>query len=127
MKIGQILLIGLGGFIGTILRYLSSTFLDKFQPIKLLPISTLYINIIGCFIIGLLYGVSEKNNFFSHNIKLFLTIGICGGYTTFSAFAIENVEMLEQSNYIGFVFYTLISLLVCISSVIMGLYIIRLI
>ncbi len=95
----NILIIGIGGFLGSILRYLSQLAAGKlFSPG--FPIGIFIINIIGCFIIGVVYALSEKGNFLSAEMRLFLTVGFCGGFTTFSTFAYDNL-MLLKDNSIG--------------------------
>ena len=86
------LLVGLGGGIGSILRYATSLLIGP----KYFPYSTLAVNIIGSFVIGLALGMSLKNEYFLNNWKLFLATGICGGFTTFSSFSAENMELLQN-------------------------------
>jgi CrcB protein len=90
--IKNILLVGLGGGIGSILRYVASIMLTT----KRFPYATLSINILGSFVIGLVLAFSIKNEHFANNWKLFLATGICGGFTTFSAFSLENMQLLQS-------------------------------
>ena len=104
------LLIGLGGGIGSMLRYAASLVVGQ----KYFPYATLAVNIIGSFIIGLVLAVSMKDESFSYNWKLFLATGICGGFTTFSSFSAENMELLQTGRY------ALVLTYIC-SSVILGI------
>ena len=85
-------MVGLGGSIGAVLRYLitSSWKTNSF------PFQTLFINITGCLLIGIVLALSEKTNLLSNEAKLFLATGVCGGFTTFSTFSAENVQLLKS-------------------------------
>lgn len=100
------LLVGLGGSLGSMLRYGSSLLITS----KHFPYSTLAINITGSFIIGLVFALSMKDDFFSQNWKLFLATGICGGFTTFSAFSIENMHLLQNGKYAIALTYIILSI-----------------
>ena len=89
------LLVGLGGALGSMLRYATYLLINT----KAFPFATLTINIIGSFIIGLVLAFSLKDETFFNNWKLFLATGICGGFTTFSAFSAENVVLLQNEKY----------------------------
>ena len=99
--IKNILLIGLGGGIGSMWRYTVSLLLVN----KSFPVATLLINISGSFIIGLVAAYALKNEWFAANWKLFLATGICGGFTTFSAFSLENLQLLQQGKYLWALLY----------------------
>ncbi|HMI07056.1 MAG TPA: fluoride efflux transporter CrcB [Flavobacterium sp.] len=94
-----ILLVAIGGAIGSVLRYLTSLFVQKFYASSF-PLATFLTNILGCFLIGLIVGLLDKNQLADSNLKWFLITGFCGGYTTFSAFGFENVSLL-QNNHSG--------------------------
>jgi len=100
------LLIGAGGFIGSIARYLTASWLTKLFP-SAFPYGTFAVNIIGCLAIGIIYGLSERYSWFTPEWRFFLATGLCGGYTTFSAFALENVNLLQSSNYLTFAIYSI--------------------
>ena len=82
----NLLIIAFGGSLGSILRYLTTLFVNKYINSSF-PYATFLTNCLGCFMIGLFFGYLEKNNALSQDLKLFLITGFCGGYTTFSAFS----------------------------------------
>jgi CrcB protein len=125
MKTGTLLIIGLGGFIGTILRYLTAVLFSKLVTTPFIPYGTLAVNFLGCLLIGMVYGISERFHLLSPQWRLFLAAGVCGGFTTFSAFAYENVSMLQQSNFLGFALYSLGSFILCLIAVFAGLSLIK--
>lgn len=104
-------LVGLGGGIGSMLRY-AATFL----PFKNFPYSTLLVNIIGSFSIGFIIAVLLKNEPLNNNYKLFFATGLCGGFTTFSAFALENLQLLQQGKSFMAILYILLSVIVGIAA-----------
>ena len=106
--IRNILLIGLGGAIGSICRYGTSWVIGP----RSFPLATLLVNIVGSFIIGLIMAYCLKNESFSDNWKLFLATGICGGFTTFSTFSLENLQLLQNGKFTMAACYTLSSLLI---------------
>lgn len=89
-----ILAIGTGSFIGGILRYLLSQFIQT-KFLSIFPFGTLTVNIVGCFFIGLVFGFSDRGNL-TPEWRLFLATGLLGGFTTFSAFSNETVGMLRD-------------------------------
>lgn len=87
---------------------------------KTFPITTLLINIVGSFVIGLVFGISIKNENFAINWKLFLATGVCGGFTTFSAFSLENMQLLLNGKYGLFALYIILSILFGLAAVVAG-------
>jgi len=111
----NMLLVGLGGGIGSVLRWSCSIWL-KNQPF---PYATLFVNITGSLLIGLLMGLSLHGKM-EDNFKLFLVTGICGGFTTFSAFSMENLTMMQQGKASLALLYILISVICGISAAWLG-------
>ena len=92
----QALLVGLGGFVGSVGRYkLGGTILHHAAQWRF-PLSTFLVNVTGCFVIGLLAGRVEHRDLFSPETRLFLFTGVLGGFTTFSAFGYEGVFLLRR-------------------------------
>ena len=114
--IRNFLLIGLGGALGSMLRYGTGILIGQ----RNFPVATLLINIIGSFIIGIVMAYSLRNEAFSANWKLFLATGICGGFTTFSAFTLENLQLLQNGKFGICGLYITCSLLFGIVAVWMG-------
>lgn len=92
-----IVYIAIGGAIGSVLRYLTSVFVAKYWS-NAFPLATFLVNIIGCFLIGFIIGYLAKNQLTDSNLKWFLITGFCGGFTTFSAFGLENQSLLQNNN-----------------------------
>ena len=90
--------IGIGSCTGGISRYLLSKYVQNMTSSGF-PIGTFMVNIIGCFIIGLLYGLFDRGNLMNTNLKLFLTVGFCGGFTTFSTFMGDNFQLIKAGNF----------------------------
>ena len=101
----DILLVGLGGGVGSIARFLCQRSVSAWYP-HAFPFGTLIVNFLGCFLIGLLLGLAEKGSFVKPELKLLLVTGFCGGYTTFSAFAAENIQLLRDGRLLYFTLYT---------------------
>jgi CrcB protein len=91
----NIILIGVGGFLGSVFRYLVTVFLAR-QFTSSFPLGTLTVNIVGCFLIGILFALSEKGNLLTPEWRIFLTTGFCGGFTTFSTFSYESIKLLQD-------------------------------
>ncbi|GHT16475.1 putative fluoride ion transporter CrcB [Bacteroidia bacterium] len=120
-----LLLIGLGGAIGSMLRYLTTGKIISKMTIFPVLWGTFAVNVIGCLIIGIVYGLSERYDWFSPQLRLFFATGICGGYTTFSAFAYENAGLLQQGNFVTSLIYIFSSIAVCLLATFAGMAITR--
>jgi len=108
--------IGLGGALGSMLRYGCSLLIGH----KFFPTSTLLINTSGSFAIGMVMAFGLKNEAFNQNWKLFLATGLCGGFTTFSAFTLQNLELLENGKTMMMLLYSISSILLGVAAVWIG-------
>lgn len=123
--IRNILLVGLGGGIGSIARYLCQRWFNENYPHPF-PWGTFAVNLAGCFLIGIIYAASEKSTFLTPHIRLLLITGFCGGFTTFSTFAFENMNLLRSGDIVYFLFYTIGSVVLGIIGVFAGVAIMKL-
>ena len=105
----QLLLVGVGGFIGSVARYGVSK-LNLYIHFLSIPIGTLTVNIVGSFVIGIITGIATKSELISLNMRLFLMVGICGGFTTFSSFTNENLTLLQNGQILSSIIYTGLSI-----------------
>lgn len=117
--------VGVGGFLGSIGRYLVAGAVYQLFPNSHFPLGTTVVNILGCFLIGLLTGLVEVRNFLSPEMRIFLLIGLLGGFTTFSTFGFETVALLRDGTFLPALANVLIQVIVGISAVWLGFNIIR--
>jgi CrcB protein len=117
--IRTLLLVGTGGFLGSISRYLASRFLQNTISSSF-PYGTFFVNIAGCLLIGIIYGLSERSSLLTPGWRLFLAAGFCGGFTTFSTFANENLALLRDGEFFYFFIYTGLSVFLCIAATFLG-------
>ena len=117
----QSILVFLGGGFGSILRYIISKNLNTYYSNFYL--GTFLVNVIGCLIIGILIGLSLKNNYISENQTLLLATGFCGGFTTFSTFALESNILLKESSLLQTSLYMGLSVVIGVLAISLGLWI----
>ena len=118
MSAQGLLFVFLGGGIGSVLRYVLSSLLG---PISLkFPFSTLIVNILSCILLGYLIGISSKN-IMSPEMKLFLMVGICGGFSTFSTFTAESYQLFNTNTPILAILYMAASFLICLLAIFSGI------
>ena len=113
------LIIGLGGFIGTILRFLLSSSIEKSLATSF-PIGTILVNLIGCFLIGLLSGYFTQKLGDQTQLFFFLTIGVLGGFTTFSAIAMDSQVFIENGEYLKMLTYISVQAILGIALCLIG-------
>ncbi len=106
----NIIVVGLGGFVGAVCRYLIG--LLPVNEVTVFPIKTFIINIVGCIVIGMITVEATRNNTLNPQLLLFLKVGVCGGFTTFSTFALETAELIKNGNALVAFAYMLGSVLV---------------
>lgn len=130
----NILAVGLGGFVGSVLRYLvgfiplGSTQSQTGYNISLwasFPIKTFLINIVGAFVIGLVAAASAKNNSLNPQLVLFLKVGVCGGFTTFSTFSLETLDLLQKGQIPVALCYVVLSVVLGVVAVFAGQAVLR--
>ena len=125
-KFVLVLIIGAGGFLGTIARFLTANYVARHVS-SVFPYGTFFVNIIGCFLIGIVYGLAARDQIISPNWRLFLATGFCGGFTTFSSFAFENFELLQTREFFQFGAYIAASLIVGFASAFIGVFLTRIV
>jgi fluoride exporter len=103
-----VFIIGLGGGVGSMLRYLVQVFVSRHLPLAF-PWGTFLVNCTGCFLIGLLYAISVKHAWMTVEWRMLLITGLCGGYTTFSSYSYESISLFKQGAYSYFFLYTVLS------------------
>jgi CrcB protein len=117
----QVFLVGLGGFIGAVGRYKVGGFVLHHTADWKFPLSTFLVNVMGCFVIGLLSALVEKHDIFTPDIRVFLMPGVLGGFTTFSAFAHEGVFLVRRGDNHIALLYAILSVLCGLLAVWLGL------
>jgi CrcB protein len=122
--IKNILLVGLGGGLGSIARYLCQRWF-AYSYISSFPWGTFTVNIAGCFFIGILWGITFKSFNTDDSWKLFLMTGLCGGFTTFSAFTLEGVGLLKEQKLALFFLYVAASVIIGLLATYAGMKIMR--
>ena len=110
---------GLGGFIGTCLRFLTGK-LAHVITVSAVPWGTFAVNIIGSFVIGIFFGLAEKTHVISPSMNVFLITGFCGGFTTFSTFSSDVVRMLKSGDYTAAGLCVALNFAVCVCCILLG-------
>lgn len=124
MNVKAIIIIWIGGGLGSVFRYLAQLGMSKLVTTTF-PAGTFLVNITGCFIIGLLYGLAGKYAALTTEWRLFLVTGLCGGYTTFSSFSYEGISLFRQGNYTYFILYVVLSVVIGLLSTLGGINIVK--
>ncbi len=119
------LIVALGSGVGGMLRYYISDFVQKYSS-SLFPYGTLAVNIIGSFLIGLILFYLDSIKLISSEIRLFLTVGLCGGLTTFSTFSYETVRLIQDSEYLLAGTNVLLNVMVTLLAVLLAAFISKL-
>lgn len=120
------MIVGIGSFFGGGCRFLLSKVVQNMIEYSF-PLGTMVVNILGCFLIGLFYGLFDRGGLMNPDLKMFLTVGFCGGFTTFSTFMNENFQLLKDGNFFYVALYVSISLFVGLLALYFGHLIIKMI
>ena len=118
-----IIFIGLGSFIGGVFRYLLTMFMQNKVP-GYFPYGTLMVNVIGCLLIGMVYGASSRD-LMTTDWRLFLATGVLGGFTTFSAFSYESISLLRTGHLLNAAVYISLSIILGLLATFTGLFLIK--
>lgn len=122
MKI--LMLVGLGGFLGSVARYLTQVGVGKWLPV-VFPFGTLTVNIAGSFLIGVIYALVDRTQLMTGEWRIFLATGFCGGFTTFSTFSYEILTLLRQGEYLFAGTYIGSSVLIGVLATMLGMVLVR--
>lgn len=117
----SILLVGLGGFLGSIARYKLGGYVLHMTAQDRFPYNTFTVNVLGCWVVGVLAGVAERYNVFGPDTRLFLFTGLLGGFTTFSAFGLESMHLIRRGDFGTAALYAGGSIVLGITAVWLGL------
>lgn len=110
------LFVSIGAALGGALRYWMADFVQKYLPISF-PYGTLAVNVVGSFILGIIIFVIDTRQMINYQTKIFLTIGFCGGFTTFSTFSLETINLLRHSEYFYAFLNIMLNVIICLSAV----------
>ena len=116
----NLLLVGAGGFLGAVARYLLGGWILHHSMAAKFPWGTFAVNLLGCLVIGVLSGVAERFDTFGHGARLFLFTGILGGFTTFSAFGLETIFLMRRGEWFFAALYVGASVVLCLFAVSFG-------
>ena len=114
----QILSVGAGGFMGAVLRFLMGKL--PLKEMTIFPVNTLLINLIGAFVIGIAAAIGARQGIENSGIMLFLRVGLCGGFTTFSTFSLEGLALIQEGHLFMFFAYAVLSVALCLLAVWLG-------
>jgi fluoride exporter len=119
-----LMIVGTGSFAGGVMRYLAGLYMQRLTQ-SVYPYGTLSVNIIGCLLIGLFYGIAEKGNLLTPEWRIFLTTGLCGGFTTFSTFSHDALNLMNDRGIYTALVYVGISIFIGILFTFLGILITR--
>ncbi len=118
----ELLYVFIGGGLGSLVRFLLGKWVNSFHNSNF-PYGTFIINIVACFVLGFIIGLADQKQILSPAIRLFLVVGFCGGFSTFSAFSSETLTLIQQGQNTTMLLYVLLSVVVCLIATFGGLFI----
>ena len=116
----KLLLVGAGGFVGAVGRYLVAGWMQRLSSRGIFPVGTLSVNLLGCFVIGLLFGLVERAQMLGPQSRLFLLVGLVGSFTTFSTFSQETVTLFREGEGVGALVNVALHLVIGLLAVLVG-------
>lgn len=119
-----LLIIGTGGFLGSVARYLSQQGISKVLPV-IFPYGTLAVNVTGCFLIGVIYALTDRTGALTPEWRFFLATGFCGGFTTFSTFSYEAYTLMREGQYTFLSLYITMSVIIGVFATFLAITLIR--
>lgn len=120
----NMLVVGVGSGLGGMLRFFISLHSGASSSSGI-PWGTLAVNLAGCLFIGLIYGIIDRGIDVGTNLKLFLTVGFCGGFTTYSTFVNENMMLIERGDFVSFIAYSGMTILFGLALVFVGYHVVK--
>ncbi|MGM0376244.1 MAG: fluoride efflux transporter CrcB [Bacteroidota bacterium] len=114
-----LLIAGLGGFVGTVFRFLITRYIQE-TYLSVFPWGTFVVNVLGSLLIGIFFGISEKGDLLSPEWRIFLTVGICGGFTTFSSLSNDAFLLMQNKEWLRFIIYPTVSFFFGLVAVFLG-------
>jgi CrcB protein len=120
----SVFLVGIGGFLGSVARYLVAILFAGYLS-SAFPFATLTVNVVGCFLIGILFALSDRGNTLSPEWRIFLTTGFCGGFTTFSTFSYESLRLMQDGEFLYLALNVLISVVAGFAATYLGILLIK--
>jgi CrcB protein len=121
----QVMMVGAGGFIGSALRFAVSGWVQRLAGTGGFPFGTLAVNVLGCLAIGVLGGLAEYRQLFDPGTRLFLMIGVLGGFTTFSTFAYESLSLAQDAEYFKVLLNALLQVVLGFAAAYLGIVVAR--
>jgi len=118
--IKSLLFIFIGGGLGSVVRFGLGNWISTLHSIQF-PFGTLIVNVLACFILGGVIGLTDHKPFFTPDVRLFWTVGFCGGFSTFSTFSNETIELLQRGLTLNAFLYIALSLLLCLAATFGGM------